>query len=322
MSLVLVTGGAGFIGSHICEKLLKDGFQVRVLDNLDSGKADNLATFRKGIDFVRSDIRDAEIVRKAVEGVECIFHQAAQVAIPRSVKDPMETNEINIKGTLSLLEEARRQDVKKVIFASSSAVYGNVPQEELPLKENRILSPLSPYAVTKLMGEHYCRVFSELYGIQTICLRYLNVYGPRQNPESQYAAVIPKFVHSITGGERPTVFGDGLQTRDFVFVKDVVQANVLAMRSKLRHEVFNVGTGTAVNLLELIDRINRISGKDAKPVFREPGPGDIKHSVADITNIKDELGYIPSYTLEDGLKQTVEWFTSSRKPSSSSRPSE
>ena len=309
MSSVLVTGGAGFIGSHIVGKLIDDGFRVRVLDNLDSGKVDNLAGVMNEINFVKGNIRDAETVRDVMKGADFVFHEAAQVSIPRSVKDPMETNEINIRGTLNILEAARRGDVKKVVFASSSAVYGNVSEKDLPLKEDRMLSPPSPYAVTKLVGEHYCRIFSELYGLETICLRYLNVYGPGQNPDSAYAAVIPRFIRSIVRGERPVVFGDGLQSRDFVFVKDVVQANILAMKSKVRHGVFNVGTGESVNLLQLIEMISKISGKDIKPIFTDPRPGDIKHSLSDISKIKQELGYGPEYNLEDGLKKTMEWFT-------------
>jgi nucleoside-diphosphate-sugar epimerase len=300
MTLVLVTGGAGFIGGHIAETLLSQGYGVRILDREASATA--------GADSVRADVRDRESVERAMEGAEFVFHQAAQVAILRSIQDPTETNEINVAGTLNVLDAARKANVRKVVFASSSSVYGNVPEEELPIREDRVLSPLSPYAASKLAAEHYCRVYGEVYGLPTICLRYLNVYGPRQSPDSPYAAAIPRFIDTITKGGRPTVYGDGRQTRDFVFVKDVVQANLLAMESDVRNGVFNVGTGVPVTLNELIGKIGGLAGRVVAPLHSPARPGDIRHSVSDITRIRDALGYRPRYGLNRGLKETLEWF--------------
>jgi UDP-glucose 4-epimerase len=305
--MILITGGLGFIGSHIAESLAKESHDIRVLDCLLIGKKDNLAGIKA--DIVKGDIRDPAAVKKSLKDVEYVFHQAAQVSIPRSVEDPVENNQINVDATLLLLDEARKSGVKKLLFASSSAVYGNVQDRDLPLKEDRILSPLSPYAVSKLVGEHYCRIFSSIYGLDTICLRYLNVYGPRQRPDSQYAAVIPKFIDCVLKGKAPTIFGDGKQTRDFIFVKDVARANLIAMKSKVKHGVYNVGTGKATSLLELLDSICSIAGKKTKPVFSDPKPGDIKHSVADISKIR-EIGFRPEYSMEQGLRETIKSFTS------------
>lgn len=303
--MILVTGGSGFIGSHIAESLAKEGYEVRTLDSLLTGRKGNLSGIK--VDVIKGDIRDPDVIKKSLNGVDCIFHEAAQVSIPRSIENPIENNEMNVDATLLLLDSARKSSVKKLVFASSSAVYGNVSDKDLPLKEDRILSPLSPYAVSKLVGEHYCRVFSDIYGLDTVCLRYLNVYGPRQRPDSQYAAVIPKFIDSVMSGKSPTVFGDGRQTRDFIFVKDVARANMIAMKSRIRHGVFNVGTGKATSLLELLEKICSAAGKNPKPVFADAKPGDIKHSVADITKIR-EIGFKPGYSLEQGLRETVDWF--------------
>ncbi len=306
--MILVTGGSGFIGSHIAERLIKEGHSVRVLDSMLTGRKENMAGLKA--EFIKGDIRDPGVIKRSLKDVECIFHEAAQVSIPRSIENPVENNGINVDATLLLLDSARKSGVKKLVFASSSAVYGNVTVKDLPLKEDRILSPLSPYAVSKLVGEHYCRVFSDIYGMATICLRYLNVYGPRQNPNSQYAAVIPKFIDSVIKGKQPVIFGDGMQTRDFVFVKDVVQANMLSMKSNVKHGIFNVGTGKPTSVLELLEKINSITGKRIKPIFSEPKPGDIKHSVSDISRIKGTLGFKPEYSLDQGLRETVGSFTS------------
>jgi len=313
--MILITGGSGFIGSHIAEHLLKEGHKIRILDSMLTGRNENLSGIKA--EFVKGDIRNLDVVRKSMKDVDCVFHEAAQVSIPRSVENPIENNEINVDATLLLLDTARRSGVKKFVFASSSSVYGNVQQKDLPIKEERILSPLSPYAVSKAAAEYYCKIFSDLYGISTICLRYMNVYGPRQDPNSQYAAVIPRFIDSVIRDRQPVIFGDGMQTRDFVFVRDVARANLLAMKARVKHGIYNVGTGKSTSLLELLEKINSITGKRIKPIFSESKPGDIKHSVSDISRIK-EIGFKPEYSLDQGLRETIKYFSYGQKAPSAS----
>ena len=303
----LVTGGAGFIGSHICEGLLVAGHEVRVLDNLSSGYEKNVAGL--DVDFVKADVRDLEAVAAAAAGGDGIFHEAALVSVPESVEKPLENDAINVTGTLNVLLAAREGGVRRVLLASSAAVYGNNPQ--LPKREDMLPEPVSPYALGKIAGEYYLRVFAELYGVQTVALRYFNVFGPRQDPGSMYSGVISKFVEVVKSGGTPTVFGDGEQTRDFVYVKDVVAANLLAMTSERvgRGEVFNVGTGRRTSLLELIETLAAIFGREVKPGFAAERAGDIRHSVSDISRARDLLGYQPEATLEEGLRALVAYST-------------
>ena len=306
MESVLVTGGAGFIGSNIAERLLEEGFGVRVLDNVSTGNVENLSGL-EGIEVIKGDIRDAEVVNKAVAGVDCVFHQAALPSVTRSVKNPMECHECNVTGSLNLMEAVRKNDVRKVVYASSSSVYGDTV--ELPKKESMELRPLSPYAASKVSMEYYFYAFNKVYGLDSIGLRYFNVYGIRQAPESEYAAVIPKFIHSVLCGLRPVIYGDGKQTRDFTFVKDVVLANLLAMRSRTHgHDVFNVGCGKSITINELLDTINTLAGKDSRAEFKPPREGDIKDSLADITKARDKLSFSPEYDIERGLRETIDWF--------------
>jgi nucleoside-diphosphate-sugar epimerase len=306
MERVLVTGGAGFIGSNIVVELLDKGFDVRVLDNLSTGSSGNLSGL-KGVEVINGDIRDMETVRKAVSGVDYILHQAALPSVSRSVENPLESNECNVAGSLNVLDAARKGDVKRIVYASSSSVYGDA--KELPKREDMELMPLSPYAVTKIAVEHYFSVFSKVYGMRSIGLRYFNVYGPRQNPESEYAAVIPRFIKAALSGQRPVIYGDGEQTRDFTYVKDAVNANLLAMKAQgVDHEVFNVGTGKSITVNELLRKISSISGKVVEADHTDPREGDIRDSLADISKAGRILGYKPGYDMESGLKETIEWF--------------
>lgn len=301
----MVTGGAGFIGSHISAGLLAAGHEVRVFDNLSSGYERNLAGL--DVEFVKGDIRDPGALERAVRGVECVFHQAAMVSVPESVEKPVENNEINVTGTLNVLLAARDAGVRRVMLASSAAVYGNEPT--LPKREDMRPEPASPYALGKIAGEYYQRVFAELYGLETVSLRYFNVFGPRQDPSSMYSGVISKFVDVLGSGGTPTVFGDGGQTRDFVFVEDVARANLLAMDSQKvgQGEAINVASGRRTSLLDLIEVLGRIFGREAKPGFAETRAGDVRHSAADISRAGQLLDYKPAFTLEEGLRQLVEY---------------
>ena len=302
----LITGGCGFIGSHLAEALVAEGVDVRVLDNLSSGKPENLKGFGSGIEVIRGDIRDPVVLRDAVKGVDHIFHEAALVSVAVSVEQPDENDAINIRGTLNVLQAAREANVKRVVLASSAAVYGNNP--ELPKREIMLPEPESPYALGKLAGEYYLKLFSRLYGVETVSLRYFNVFGPRQDGKSMYSGVISRFVDDIRQGRAPTIFGDGGQTRDFVFVKDVVQANLLAMRTTAvgKGEIFNVATGRQISLLQLWETLKKITGSMLVPQFREARVGDIRHSLADISNIQRSLGYEPEFSLEDGLRALLD----------------
>ena len=302
MSSYLITGGCGFIGSHIAEALVAEGHRVRVFDNLATGHLENLNGFADRVEFVRGDIRDPAALQAAMQGIEFVFHEAALVSVAISVEQPEENDSINIRGTLNVLQAARAAGAKRVVLASSAAIYGNNP--ELPKREDMLPEPESPYALAKLVGEHYLHLFSTLYGLQTVVLRYFNVFGPRQDARSMYSGVISKFAADLQAGCAPTIFGDGGQTRDFVFVKDIVQANLLAMRSDKvgRGEAFNVATNTQISLLALLEALQQIVGRRVTPQFREARAGDIRHSFADISKIKRVLGYQPRHTLTDGLR--------------------
>jgi len=308
----LVTGGAGFIGSSLVRGLLKERNTVRVIDNLSTGSLSNLEEILGQIEFIDGDIRKLSTIQKACENIKYVFHQAAVPSVPRSIESPVDSNQSNIDGTLNVLLAARDQGVRRVIYAGSSSVYGDTP--ELPKKEDLKPHPLSPYAVTKLTGEYYCRIFSDVYGLETVITRYFNVFGPRQNPESQYAAVIPKFIDSYLKGNPPTVFGDGEQTRDFTFVDNVVHANILCSQAqKTAGEVINIATSSRISLNELITLLKEITGKDIDPVYREPRKGDVRHSLADISRAKKLIGYEPIADLKQGLRRTIQWMQKNQK---------
>jgi UDP-glucose 4-epimerase len=304
---VLVTGGAGFIGSNLARELALEN-EVVILDDLSTGRMENIKDLLKmeNFRFVRGSITDLELLQGCFKDIDYVFHQAAFVSVPRSIDDPVASNNININGTLNVLIAARDNNVKKVIFASSCAVYGD--PEVMPVAETTQINPKSPYAVTKLACEYYCRVFTEVYDLPTVSLRYFNVYGPRQSPESDYAAVIPKFINRLMNGKPPVIYGDGLQTRDFVFVKDVVRANILAAESE-ENGVFNVGSGASTTVAELAGTIIDLLGRDMKPLHEAPREGDIRDSAADISKAKS-IGYEAGYSLEEGLGETVGWFKS------------
>jgi nucleoside-diphosphate-sugar epimerase len=303
----LVTGGAGFIGSNLVHALVARGQQVRVLDNLATGRLENLEPVRGAIEFVQGDIRSLETCRQAMRDVRFVLHQAALPSVPRSFEDPISTSAVNIHGTLNLLLAARDQRIERFVYASSSSVYGDTPT--LPKVETMPSDPRSPYAVSKLSGEQFCRVFAYAYGLKTVCLRYFNVYGPRQDPTSTYAAVIPRFIMHCLRGTGASIFGDGTQSRDFTFVEDCVAANLMACEAPIPGgEVCNIGSGSRISVAELYAMIRRIARSGASPQFEPPRPGDVKHSLADITRAKTLLGYSPRYDLESGLAPTVEWF--------------
>jgi UDP-glucose 4-epimerase len=301
----LVTGGAGFIGSHIVTRLVEGGHDARVLDNFSSGKRDNLAHLATSVDVLEADVRSYDDVARAAEGCDVIFHQAAIVSVPYSVDHPRETHDVNIEGTLNVLCAAREKKARRVVFASSAAIYGEEPT--LPKTEAMLPQPISPYGVEKLTGEHYLATFTKLYGLETVALRYFNVFGPRQDPSSAYSGVISVFVDRILGDEKVGIFGDGEQTRDFVYVGNVVSANMLAATSpRASGRLYNVACGEKTSLLELADRIAAAAGK--KPVIEllPPRAGDIRHSLADISRARAELGYDPKIWLEEGLKALVD----------------
>ncbi len=308
----LVTGGAGFIGSHIAEKCLLNGHNVRILDNLSTGRKENLAALKGDVEFVEGDIRNMEDLHTAMSGIDMVFHQAALPSVPRSIEEPRACHESNITGTLNVLLAARRSGVKRVIYAGSSSAYGDTPV--LPKKEDMTPSPLSPYALAKLTGEYYCQVFSSVYKLETITLRYFNVFGPRQNPESQYAAVIPKFVQAVQENKSPIVYGDGEQTRDFTYVGNVASANILAAQAeKTSGEVVNVATHTQISLNQLLTTLEEFSGQTAQPRYEPPRPGDVRHSFADITRAQQLLGYEPALGFKEGLRLTMAWLKQNQR---------
>ena len=304
----LVTGGAGFIGSNIARQLVSQGDTVRILDNFSSGRRSNLAGISSNIELIEGDIRDLPTVTQAVEGMNYVLHQAALPSVPRSIDDPVTSNAVNIDGTLNVLEASKRAGVKKFVIASSSSVYGE--SEELPKHEAMRPSPLSPYAVTKLTCEYYCLNYWRLYKFPTVCLRYFNIFGPYQDPASQYAAVVPKFITAFLEGARPTVFGDGEQSRDFTYIDNCVQANLLAATNDdIVGDVFNVACAGQFTLNQLLDALRKIMGVDIEATYDAPQPGDIKHSFADVSKLM-KFGYNPKVGFDQGLEQTVEFFRS------------
>jgi nucleoside-diphosphate-sugar epimerase len=303
----LVTGGAGFIGSNIVEELLKRGFSVRVLDNFSTGKRENLHPFEKDIELIEGDIRSYHTVNQAVKGIDIILHQAALPSVPRSINDPLTTNDVNVGGTLNILDAAKDHKVKRIVFASSSSVYGDNP--ELPKQEDMMPKPLSPYAVSKLASEKYCQVFGKLYNIETVVLRYFNVFGPRQDPNSQYSAVIPKFIKLMTNNQSPTIYGDGTQSRDFTYISNIVEGNILAATAEVETGlVMNCACHGQVTLNQLVQQLSELLNKTIKPIYGERKPGDIKHSFANINLITEKLNYKPLVDFKEGLKRTVEFY--------------
>ncbi len=305
----LVTGGAGFIGSNLAEKLVREGAQVAVLDDLSTGRKVNLESLRKlGVDFFCGSILDERLLERTFAGVDYVFHQAALPSVPQSLAEPLRTAEVNATGTLLVLEAARQAGVKKVVFASSCAVYGD--NLALPLSEAETPSPMSPYAAQKLAGEHYCEVYSTVFGLPATAVRYFNVYGPRQDPTSQYAAVVPNFITGAAKGGPLAIYGDGEQSRDLIFVRDVVQANLkAALSSEANGAVVNVASGRCTTINELAAIIIRLVGAEVEPVHLQPRAGDIRHSLADISRARKLIDYEPQYSLEQGLQETVRFFT-------------
>jgi nucleoside-diphosphate-sugar epimerase len=307
MAIYLVTGGAGFIGSNIVEELLKRGEKVRVLDNFITGKRENLLPFKDKITLITGDIRDNKVVAKAVKGVDYVIHQAALRSVAKSVEDPVETHDVNATGTLNVLTSAKKAGVKRVVYASTCAAYGDA--RKFPKRETDEISPISPYGASKLAGETYCRVFAKTLKLEAVCLRYFNVYGPRQNPESKYSSVVPAFIFDIMKDKVPVIDWDGKQSRDFVFVKDVVQANLLAAKAKAASgEVFNVGNGHPIAIYDILMRIEKIIGKKIPPKFGPKREGDVRKVYSDISKARKILGFKPRFTLEEGLRMTVAWF--------------
>jgi nucleoside-diphosphate-sugar epimerase len=307
MDKFLVTGGAGFIGSNICAKLISQGCFVRVIDNLLTGKKSNLAGILEKIEFIEADMGDPDIARRAMKGIDVVLHQGALPSVPRSVDDPAATHRHCVDATFTLLLAARDAKVKRFVYAASSSAYGDTPT--LPKIETMPVNPLSPYAAAKLMGEYYCSVFYKVFGLETISLRYFNVFGPHQDPTSQYAAAIPAFVTSILKDKSPTIYGDGTQSRDFTYVTNVVEANLLAARAKqTKGEVVNIACGEVVTVNEIIEMINETVGKKIKPKYVPPQKGDVKHSLADISLAKKLLGYKPIVLFKEGLQKAIEWY--------------
>jgi len=309
MATYLVTGGAGFIGSNIVDELVRRRENVKVLDDLSSGRKENLEQSKDKIEFIEADIRDLGALKKEFRGCDYVIHQAALRSEPKSMKDPALYDDVNVTGTLNVLLAAADNKVKRVVFASSSSVYGD--SEKLPQSESQVPQPISPYAATKLAGEHYCRVFAKSFGLETVALRYFNVFGPRQSLESEYAVVIPKFATCILKGEQPPIHGDGKQSRDFTYVDNVVEANLTAaVREGVSGEVFNVACGKGYDLLDLVRVLNEIIGKKIEPKFGPSRAGDVKHTLSDITKMKTVLKLDPKVDFVLGLRKTVEYFRS------------
>ncbi len=307
MKRALVTGGAGFIGSHLVEGLLAQGYQVRALDNFATGRRENLAHIATEIELLEGDVCNLTTVRNAVRQVDVVFHEAALPSVERSVKNPLESNEVNIAGTLNVLLAARDAGVRRVVYAASSSAYGDSPA--LPTIETMLPDPLSPYAVSKLAGEQYMKVFTQLYGLSTISLRYFNIFGPRQDPTTQYAGVIAKFMTCALEGKPYPVFGDGEQSRDFTYVENVVQANLLAAEVAFKDSpLLNIACGTRASLNDIIAMVNELTQQKLAAHYGPPRAGDVRHSLADITRAKQTLGYHPMVDIREGLRQTLEWY--------------
>ncbi len=309
MRKYLVTGGAGFIGSNLVRRLLEDGEAVAVIDNFSTGRRENIEDVMGDIELVEGDIRDADAVARAIRGCSGVFHQAALGSVPRSVEDPGTSHDVNVGGTLAVLEAARAAGVARVLFAGSSSVYGN--REESPKHEDMRLLPESPYAATKVAAEAYVRAWARTWGMETMTLRYFNVFGPRQDPAGPYAAVIPAFVSSLMSGQRPVVYGGGRQSRDFCFIENVCNANLLAMRAPAAvcdGRAVNIACGQSTSLLEILGYLGEIFAIDSEPAFLEPRPGDVKHSLADISRATESIGYRPAVFVQEGLKRSVAWY--------------
>ena len=306
MASYLVTGGAGFIGSHLAEELLQRGHRVRVADNLMTGKRTNLASI-KAAEFLEGDLADLSFAAQAVAGMDYVLHQAAIPSVPRSVEDPVTSNRANITATMNTLWAAKDAGVRRLVYAASSSAYGNTPT--LPKREDMPTNPLSPYALQKFVGEQYCRLFTNLYGFETVSIRYFNVFGPRQDPGSPYSGVISQFATALLAGRQPTIYGDGEQTRDFTYVANVVDGVLRACEApKANGEVINVATAGRISLNDLVRVMNGIIGSSVQPIYREPRAGDVRDSQADISKAKALLGYTPTVSLEEGLKLTLDWF--------------
>jgi UDP-glucose 4-epimerase len=307
MDKFLVTGGAGFIGSSICRKLVSQGCFVRVVDNLLTGKKSNLAEIIERIEFIEADMGESEVAQSAVKDIDVVFHQGALPSVPVSVDNPAATHRHCVDATFTMLLAARDAGVRRFVYAASSSAYGDAPTS--PKVETMPCDPLSPYAVAKLTGEYYCSVFYKVFGLETVALRYFNVFGPYQDPTSQYAAAIPAFVTAILKDEPPTIYGDGKQSRDFTYIDNVVQANLLAASAKETHgETVNIACGQAVTVNEIIDMVNKLLDKNVKPVYTDPRPGDVKHSLADITAARNLLGFEPAVPFAQGLQLAIDWY--------------
>ncbi len=307
MSNYLVTGGAGFIGSHIVDRLVKDGHNVRVIDNFCSGKRENIAGVLNKIELIEGDIRDCELVKKATQGVDFVLHQAALRSVPKSLTVPHEYNEVNIDGMVNLLQSCIENKVKRLVFASSSSIYGDT--ESFPENEEIMPQPISPYALTKIAGEYYCRIFSEIFGLSAVALRYFNVFGPRQSLDDEYAVVVPKFITCIAKNQPPPIYGNGKQSRDFTYIDNVVEANILAAETPdIKWAAINIANGKDNSVLELVDAINNIMGKNVLPVFENSRPGDVFKTLADIAKAEKILRFKPKVDFEKGLRLTIKWF--------------
>lgn len=310
--IVLVTGGAGFIGSHIASALLAGGARVRVLDDLSTGHRENIDEIGGDVDFIQGSVADEKLLSTALDGVEVVFHEAAIPSVPRSVEAPSQTHVASVDGTFSLLLAARDKKVRRVVYAASSSAYGD--QERLPKSEDMLPDPLSPYAVAKLVGEYYCQVFTRVYGLETVSLRYFNVFGPRQDPGSQYSGVVSRFISALLSGERPVIYGDGEQSRDFTYIDNVVAANLKAAEARgASGKVINVANGLRITLNQLLDELKDLTGKqDVKAEYLEPRVGDVRHSLADISMAREILGYESKVDLREGLQRTIDWWKASR----------
>lgn len=307
MAVYVVTGGGGFIGSHIVEELLRRNETVKVIDNFSTGKHENVGPFEDDAEIIQTDIAEAKNLAHFLRGADYVIHQAAIPSVPKSIIDPVKSHQANVNGTLRLLVACREAGVKRVVYASSSSLYGDSPT--LPKHEGMMPNPLSPYGAQKLFGEMYCQVFTKAYGLETVSLRYFNVFGPRQDATSQYSGVLALFIPAVLQGRPPTIYGDGLQSRDFTYVQNVVEANLLACKAPgVGGQVFNVACGDRITVNSMLQQINKITGKNITPIFAEPRAGDIKHSQADIARAKEHLGYEPKMSFEEGLRHTIEWY--------------
>src|SRR5436309_6218638 len=307
MAVYVVTGGADFVGSHIVEELLRRGENVKVVDNFSTGKRQNVQVFNSKAEIIEADIADAKNLTEFLQGADYVIHQAAIPSVPKSILDPLKSHRANVNGTLNVLLACRQAGVKRVVYASSSSLYGDSPT--LPKHEGMMPNPLSPYGAQKLFGEMYCRVFTKAYGLETVSLRYFNVFGPRQDTTSQYSGVLALFIPAILEGRRPTIYGDGLQSRDFTYVQNVVEANLLACTTPgVAGDAFNIACGDRITVNSMVQQINNITGKNIVAIYTDPRHGDINHSVADITKDREKLAYNPQITFEEGLRRTIEWY--------------